>query len=1265
MLGQVQDDSAPLYPIRAVEMVDEFSSTDDLEIDLSSDADDLKGAWRSVLACGKSLERQLNGDAGGIKKPLLSTVISFIRNAYGLPVPESCFGSQHVMIEELSNCLLTLLSHVDKARQVQAMLSDMLYDESGDGVDVDALQKALDTTAKSLAIRLDEADVLHRFRDVVTEWDGKVESILASSGDGDDQGPRTQDDLHRVLQLTFEAEGHGFGTKGLVQLKSRIRRAHQVRERIAAWKELCRLERKNSTKLMSTLVRDATRLKLVFPELTDLMEFNRLTESWVDRATIAIRSRISLSEMKSMIQRGENMPLDLSDYLEKLKARVSIAEEWIASLEAVVPCPTREGNTKDLLAWMQSMRVALRNGEYNRLHELSSEGSRIPVDVEPLKLLQVELEAKTWSIKTSKWTPSDNAGESKKGKLEDIREHVGKAQVLRDKLPLSEDEKRVWVLDGELQLRGVVEAADAWLEKVGLRHFECPRARMFPASHLNALLRNLQYKPFLEGDNRRSQVRSCISIAKLRQIVDEGNSIHCNIGNATSKISRILAQTEAWYEAHEPLLVKCNMDQTPSQPLRAYVTLSAMTKAVESAASDVALDLDEAVELKKLLKKAQKWFDRASAVAPKRSKRNGRIQKTKGTVDDLVGLIEEASQLPVNTQEEVHRLQIQLSSVQTWISHASHELERIASGFQQMCENIDLAFGPPKEFSRGRSSKSGEGSEVCHSEESDEPLRRVNGEVAIEIPDESMDGPDNHMSQTDSASTAGSEEDSGMISQLEKGDANVHRMIKDFRKGAKESGVVTAEADLSEILDTISRWCARSIKYLDAPREIFDKRFFGAFDRFVSEGKDLVEQSKDRKLDLDQKGVYDALCLSWGGLVSDQLCRLEILRGEREHFTSWCDSASQILVDEKKLTVEKLKELAEQSRDFPACKSTVTWMLAFVCIGAPQSYVCLRLCSVSDMVQKVRGLSVKVSSWVASAKRTIQSGKKLSLQEAKSMFDAGEKLNVNCHELRVLRAALRAARGWANRVKRCNLEQGCIHVNNVKDLIKEHGTFLIEMPDELSKLKQATRNYCICRRPYDGFMIGCDECDEWYHGPCIGVSESRADRFDKYVCTRCSVSNVFKNSASAVIGVIRKWTSKKDLKKARQVESQKHQRKVRKETKDIENLRKTIKLLEARQSKNGAIVGNVSTNGLESEVDDAEENTDNAPSSEKSLDGDSGGEANSEGTILSFKCDVSTGSVSLFLMKISFQRLDRGRIPAEIPKECPPARHGTSCIFVC
>jgi hypothetical protein len=214
------------------------------------------------------------------------------------------------------------------------------------------------------------------------------------------------------------------------------------------------------------------------------------------------------------------------------------------------------------------------------------------------------------------------------------------------------------------------------------------------------------------------------------------------------------------------------------------------------------------------------------------------------------------------------------------------------------------------------------------------------------------------------------------------------------------------------------------------------------------------------------------------------------------------------------------------------------------------------------MVQRVRGLSVKVTAWVESTKKAIESGKKMSMQDAKDVLAAGEKLNVNCQELKTLRAALRTTRGWCNRVKRCNVDKGSIHVSTVKNLIKEHQSFLIEMPEELSLLRQAKQNYCICRRPYEGFMIGCDECEEWYHGSCIGISESRADRVDKYVCVRCSLKNIFKASATTVSDVIRKWTSRKDLKKSRQVEAQKHQRKVRKESKDAEKLRKEIKPLE-------------------------------------------------------------------------------------------------------
>ena len=219
------------------------------------------------------------------------------------------------------------------------------------------------------------------------------------------------------------------------------------------------------------------------------------------------------------------------------------------------------------------------------------------------------------------------------------------------------------------------------------------------------------------------------------------------------------------------------------------------------------------------------------------------------------------------------------------------------------------------------------------------------------------------------------------------------------------------------------------------------------------------------------------------------------------------------------------------------------------------------------MVQKVRGFSVKAKSWSEKARKILDSGKKLSLQDAKSLLESGEKLKVNTQEVKTLKASLRAARGWTNRVKRCNLEQGSVHIGTVQALIAEHDGFLIEMPEELARLHSATQSYCVCRRPYSGFMIGCDDCEEWYHGQCIGISESRADKFDKYLCVRCLTKRIFKTSASSAVRIVRKWTSITEKKKARQVEYQRHQRKVRKEMKDIEKFRgeieKVNKLLES------------------------------------------------------------------------------------------------------
>jgi hypothetical protein len=51
-------------------------------------------------------------------------------------------------------------------------------------------------------------------------------------------------------------------------------------------------------------------------------------------------------------------------------------------------------------------------------------------------------------------------------------------------------------------------------------------------------------------------------------------------------------------------------------------------------------------------------------------------------------------------------------------------------------------------------------------------------------------------------------------------------------------------------------------------------------------------------------------------------------------------------------------------------------------------------------------------------------------------------------------------------------------------------------------------SYCIdtCQRGRveDGsFMVGCDFCDGWYHGACVGITKDEANLRESYLCPRC------------------------------------------------------------------------------------------------------------------------------------------------------------------
>uniref|UniRef100_A0A673GVR5 CXXC-type zinc finger protein 1 n=1 Tax=Sinocyclocheilus rhinocerous TaxID=307959 RepID=A0A673GVR5_9TELE len=60
----------------------------------------------------------------------------------------------------------------------------------------------------------------------------------------------------------------------------------------------------------------------------------------------------------------------------------------------------------------------------------------------------------------------------------------------------------------------------------------------------------------------------------------------------------------------------------------------------------------------------------------------------------------------------------------------------------------------------------------------------------------------------------------------------------------------------------------------------------------------------------------------------------------------------------------------------------------------------------------------------------------------------------------------------------------------------------------MSLNRSNARVYCVCRKPdINCFMIGCDNCNDWFHGDCIKISEKIAKTIRVWYCEKCRSKN--------------------------------------------------------------------------------------------------------------------------------------------------------------
>lgn len=413
-------------------------------------------------------------------------------------------------------------------------------------------------------------------------------------------------------------------------------------------------------------------------------------------------------------------------------------------------------------------------------------------------------------------------------------------------------------------------------------------------------------------------------------------------------MTRILGQAETWYEEFGDLLLRCGI-AVPSTPPQTQApnrlaTSEEVKAAVDSAESNVSLDLDEARALRVLGERIQKWQDEVALAAPKRSKRvgKGKREDSRYTVDDLIALIDESTRLPIKTDDDAERLRQQLHNVHEWRLMAQRELGNIATSFRALRQAAITDYGLPDEFYDESTRESGSGStEVVKGSQDPQSTGSVSDQIqdsppgalvtdkslvaqavnqtvpsqAANVAGEAILSADDS-SQTDTSSQA--ESDNGM----EGGRNAVCRMISSLLKSAKLTGIRTTEEEVTELLDKSAKWILRSLKCIDSPKDVYDKKYFRLFDEFISTGEELlIYRDSLQDLKLDDAELLQILGTSSGDLVADQLVRLKILQTHRNKFIAWFKNAEKVLSSkEERVTFEVLSELAEQSHDYPASK---------------------------------------------------------------------------------------------------------------------------------------------------------------------------------------------------------------------------------------------------------------------------------------------------------------------------------------------------------
>lgn len=877
-----------------------------------------KQIWRSMFAYTKSVLSKMEEARDNTSKPPLRDLLELVGKAHALPTPEEAFGRRDPSSRQMSENMNSVIDAIERGRDCVARILKCLRDDGG-GVEIDVLRKLIEEIEQTCPVGLSELDTVKRQVHEATLWEEKLENNIdhgtadSNASDGEDVITEKKLTLEKVENLVSNGRNLTLRPRSLVLLQNRVEDAHSLRRRIVVWNEARNQENPQNLKFVSTLIKQANKIDLAFPELLTLTGVHKKAEEWIDRASIAVRTTISFEELESLVATGESLPLNVSDVLEKLQNRLKQAKDWMIRVEEIVP------KSDDYLMWLRRFRHSLEDSEKNaHLLSLLSEGSRIPVTMECSKLLQIELDARHWTMKAKPWipenlgTPGEICAPQKRGKIDDVEECLDRASSIRDRLWFGDKEKSEWVLDGESELAEMVEMAESWFEKVRFTDVCYPATDAFVLlSLLHSNLISIQYDDILSNDSRRNG-KLCLPMSKLRAIVDDVNRIPLNLGNQATKICRIFSQADEWMVKYYPLMTRCGIEcsYTPADAESMAVEstkslkIEELSEAVADAHSDLSVDLEEVVKMREILEKTQSWIDQVNAIATKSDARK-KGKQAKHTMEDISDLIEESSSMIVDVTDELEHLKLEQSVMVSWRLQAQQTIREIITAF--ITFRKERADAPSEVMERKNvTSDIPPGEDLTHVEQQNVPGSMTTRHI------------DSRRGTLFNSCSSGSE----TPAFAENGGKHLFSLVSSYVKSVKSMNVLTPEGEVADELNEVVAWLTKTSRLMNSPSDIYDRKNYSKLDKAIESGQILVDFNNLVALEIpEDANLVDELRQSWAAAVKDDVGRLLVLQVQRDKFVEWCEKAAGILSStDKKVSIDDLKELEQETAGFPSCK---------------------------------------------------------------------------------------------------------------------------------------------------------------------------------------------------------------------------------------------------------------------------------------------------------------------------------------------------------